>query len=149
MTDSIHSLAAAVDNATLPKADWTHEAHITYATWAVMSFGTAAALSRIRSAIIRLNESHGVANTASNGYHETITRFYVARIAELTRRDGDLPLRAAVTRCVEALSDRSAPLAHWSRNRLFSPEARAQWVPPDLAPLMNDAAALSAPGAAE
>jgi hypothetical protein len=39
------------------------------------------------------------------------------------------------TELVAALGARDLPLRHWSRERLFSVEARHGWVEPDLAPL--------------
>ncbi len=153
MSDRVRALVAAIEAGTLPQAEWTHDAHVTYATWAVLAFGRDAALARIRSAILRLNEAHGVPNTPSRGYHETITRFYVARVGELLEALGVESLVAqAVDHCVTALNDRALPLEHWSRDRLFSPEARGWWLEPDLAPLgdaSSQLTALSARGAVE
>jgi hypothetical protein len=142
MDERIRALVAQIEAATLPKSEWTHEAHGTYATWAVLAFGHERALGRIRSAILRLNAAHGVENTPTSGYHESITRFYVARVSALLESSGaETALSRAVSGCVAALDDRTLPLAHWSRDRLFSPEARGWWVEPDLAPLSAAVAA--------
>lgn len=75
-------------------------------------------------------------NTATAGYHETVTRFYVWRIARYladadpARRVDDLG-----NELVRTCGDRDLPLRHWSRERLFAPAARLGWVPPDLHPL--------------
>jgi hypothetical protein len=78
------------------------------------------------------NESVGTANTDSSGYHETITQ---------------ASIRAAWWFCGESLFDScnrlmASPmgksdwlLKYWSREVLFSVEARRVWVEPDLHPL--------------
>jgi hypothetical protein len=38
-------------------------------------------------------------------------------------------------RLVAKLLDRELPLAYYSQARLFSPEARAEWIEPDVRPL--------------
>jgi hypothetical protein len=114
--------------ATLPQEAWTHTAHVS-AGWAlVRRLGRSAALVAMREAIPRLNESHGVENTDDDGYHETLTMFFVGAIAARVDRGLD----AAATL---AALDRTAPLQYWSRELLFSPAARRGWVPPDLEPL--------------
>ena len=39
------------------------------------------------------------------------------------------------------MGDKAWPLTHWSRERLFSVEARRGWVDPDLKPLDHPPAA--------
>ena len=94
------------------------------------------ALLLLRARIRALNESHGVANTETGGYHETITRFYVWQIGRFLEQEGR---EACVDELAEKLilryGDKDLPLRYWSRARLFSPEARLGWVEPDLAPL--------------
>jgi hypothetical protein len=141
VNDRVRALVAMIEAGTLPRAEWTHEAYLIYATWAVLAFGRDAALGRIRSAILRLNAAHGVENTPARGYHESITRFYVARVGALLEESGaESALMRAVSQCVTALEDRALPLAHWLRDRLFSPEARGGWMEPDLLPLSAAAA---------
>lgn len=122
---------------TLAKAAWTHEAHLRVGAWHVDRFGAAQALPRLRDGIRRLNDAHGTANTPTGGYHETITAAYVTLIAAfLASLDATLALDAKIDRMLATpLADRAALLRFWSKDRLMSPEARAAWVEPDLAPL--------------
>jgi hypothetical protein len=72
-------------------------------------------------------------NGPDSGYHETVTRFYVHVVARfLAGMDpaGSIEVQAAAL--VAALGARDLPLRHWSRERLFSVEARRGWVEPDL-----------------
>ncbi len=129
------SMVGEVERPAFARAAWTHEAHIAFATWVVLEEGPHEALPRVRLAIKRLNESFGNENTVDAGYHETITAFYVRTIGEFVdSRRGDAP-ESVVAEAVALLRDRDIPLRHWSRERLFSREARAGWVAPDLAPL--------------
>jgi hypothetical protein len=93
---------------------------------------------RLRSGIRALNESNGVANTATGGYHETITGAYVRLL------HGFLVARAAGAESLQdgcdallagPIADRKVLLRHYSQALLMSPRARTQWVEPDLAPL--------------
>ena len=83
------------------------------------------------------NDNRGTPNSETDGYHETITAAYVQLIAaHLARFEGQVPLESCVAALLESpLARREALLQFWSRARLMSPQARAQWVEPDLAPL--------------
>jgi hypothetical protein len=88
----------------------------------------AAALEHLRTAIRSYNESVGTANTDTDGYHETITRYYVGAVAAVR----DLPLADVLA---HPTCSRTAALDHWSRDLLFSVDARRHWIEPDLHPL--------------
>ena len=126
---------AEVERTAFAGAAWTHEAHIAFATWVILDIEPDAALPRIRQAIRRLNESFGNQDTADEGYHETITAFYVRMITDYVRTQNAGDNDQIVADCVSLLRDREIPLRHWSRERLFSREARAGWCEPDLSPL--------------
>src|SRR5271168_4129296 len=55
---------------TLPKTNWTHAAHFAAALWLIETSRG----STVPAVIRAYNESVGVANTDTNGYHETITQ---------------------------------------------------------------------------
>jgi hypothetical protein len=125
---------------TLSKEEWTHVAHLTVGAWHVDRYGAAQALPLLRERIRRLNERHGGSNTATAGYHETITAAYVTILAAfLDACPPDLPLAARVDRLLASpLAGRDILLSFYSRERLLSTEARARWVEPDLGPLRLD-----------
>jgi hypothetical protein len=134
---ALADLADRFARCVLPKAEWTHLAHLSVGAWHVHTFGAEAALARLRAGIRALNDQHGTANTATGGYHETITAAYVRLIDEfLMAFDARVPIHERVGLLVAGpLSDRSLLLRFWSRELLMSPAARADWVPPDLRPL--------------
>ncbi len=113
---------------TLAHADWDHEAHLTICWYTVRHLGPAGALAYLRREIPAFNGSIGIENTPTSGYHETLTRYFVDAVADA---DADEPS----TLFVDPTCTRDAPLRHWSRERLFSTEARAAWCAPDLEPL--------------
>lgn len=135
-------LVAAFLDRSLPKAEWTHEAHLRVGLWHVYRFGAESALDRLRAAIRAYNVAVGVVNDEQHGYHETITRFYVTRIAAWIEARGGRNAIASATidadgdAMLAAIGMRDLPLRSWSREVLFSPAARREWVPPDLAPAL-------------
>ena len=118
---------------TLPKAEWTHQAHLRVGLWHVVNHGPAAALPLLRERISRYNESVGTINSDTSGYHETVTTFYVkaiaATVADCSQAMAIDDLAALV---IERIGAKEYPLRYYSKERLFSADARRQWVPPDL-----------------
>jgi hypothetical protein len=135
-TDAVRDVVAAFESLELPFTEWTHRAHLTVAAWYVLWYGPDAAVDRVRERIQRYNAAHGVAQTPTRGYHETITRFYVWLVARrLERETLAEPLAQIVNRVVDACEDREIPFAYYSRERLTSWDARTSWIEPDLRPL--------------
>jgi hypothetical protein len=123
---------------TLPKGEWTHHAHLRAGLWHVLRYSDAVALELLRERIRAYNQATGVANTLSTGYHETITRFYVVMIrAFLRSTDATLPIDILAETLIEHIGERDLPLRYYSKEVLFSPEARTAWVEPDREPLTS------------
>ena len=142
----LESLVKRFRDASLTREEWSHAAHLRVGAWHVDHLGADAGLVELREGIRRLNQALGTPNTATRGYHETITRAYVSLIAEFLK---DCPPNTTRTERVELLlgSALSAPTLlerFWSRERLMSPRARVTWIEPDLARL-ELAAALRGP----
>jgi hypothetical protein len=80
------------------------------------------------------NEATGVANTDTGGYHETITQASIrAARALLDRHATSRPLHEIMDVLMASpLGHPDWLLAFWSRDLLFSIEARRVWVDPDL-----------------
>ncbi|WP_010186402.1 hypothetical protein [Sphingomonas sp. PAMC 26605] len=122
---------------TLPRADWTHEAHLAATIWLVRERPEIDIDAQIATIISRYNAAVGGVNDDSQGYHDTITRAYLAGVrAHLAARDPGEPL----AECVNALlaspaGQRDWPLRFYTRDRLFCVAARRAFVAPDLAPL--------------
>jgi hypothetical protein len=131
------ALVHGLRDATLPRTQWTHTAHLVAGVWHVQQGGLAGAEREMPAVIRRYNESSGVPNTATSGYHETLTLAYLREIArQLSLLPPSVECMTAVSAVVASdLSDSNWPHRFWSRPRLWSQEARQVWVDPDLAPL--------------
>lgn len=129
---------AALCDATLPKARWTHAGHLAATAGLLLLRPGLDAERELPALIRRLNDSHGVPNSDARGYHATITLFFLAAIrAELAAGDPARPAHERVNALLAGplAAGKRAMAAHWSDGLLFSVPARRGWVPPDLAPL--------------
>ncbi len=118
--------------ATLPQSAFTHESHLRIAFLHLQKFSLDEAHIRMRAGIFRLNAAHGLVESVERGYHETMTRFWLCAVKRACSGEPD---SQTFCRLHPQLHDRELPFANYSRERLLSPEARARFVEPDLAPL--------------
>ena len=117
----------------LPKARWTHQAHLLAGFWYLSKHPPHGALDILRERIRAHNESVGTANTDNGGYHETITRLYLDGIGAHRARHSSASFENSLLLLLSGpLADRNWPLNYYSRERLFSVTARRKWVKPDL-----------------
>ena len=122
---------------TLPRPEWTHEAHLAATTYLLVR-RPELDLDRELPAIIRgYNESVGGVNDDTQGYHETITRVFLHGVRLfLAEADTREPLHLLVNALLlTPMGRRDWPLRFYSRERLFSVEARRSFVEPDSAAL--------------
>jgi hypothetical protein len=121
----------------LPRADWTHEAHLAATIWLVRDRPDIDLDAPIATIISRYNAAVGGVNDDSQGYHDTITRAYLAGVrAHLGARDPAEPLVDSVNALLASPAGRRDwPLRFYSRERLFAVAARRGFIAPDLAPL--------------
>jgi hypothetical protein len=68
-------------------------------------------------------------------YNETMTRFWIRLVAHVRDVKGPLVGFDGALELVPPLLDKSLPFKHWTRELMFSPEARERWVEPDLRPV--------------
>jgi hypothetical protein len=139
--DQINHIVTGFERGTLPKAEWTHEAHLIMALYYVLNLDANAVLAHIRSGIIRYNESVGTANTTTSGYHETLTVFYVQEVLRfLEHTDRTQPIAILARELLKSeIAERNYPLRFYTKEHLFSPEARSQYVAPDSEAFQNTA----------
>ncbi len=120
---------------TLPKAEWTHEAHLAATTYLLLEHPEIDLDTALAGLIRDYNESVGGVNDDTQGYHETITRAYLLGVRLFLRNaDRTRPIHDLVNDLLRApVGRRDWPLGFWSKERLFNVEARRRWVEPDLA----------------
>jgi hypothetical protein len=131
--DEIAAIGSGLMDRTLPKSMWTHAAHFAATLW-LMTHRPEMDVARELPGMIRAyNEATGGANTDTAGYHETITQASLRAARKFLNESLPRPLYATCNALmVSPLGDPDWLLAYWSRERLFSLEARRAWVEPDL-----------------
>ena len=122
---------------TLPKPEWTHEAHLATTTYLLVRRPDIDVDHQLPGIIRAYNESVGGVNSDSEGYHETITRLFLHGIRLfLAEADLQQPLHELVNELLlSPMGRRDWPLRFYSPQRLFSVEARRDFIAPDIAAL--------------
>ena len=125
MTDDEFLLA--FETCAFTRPEWTHESHVRMAWLYLTRLPFVAALDSVRRGIRKLNAKIG----SPDGYHETITAAFVRVIASRVRPGEDYP---AFRDRNPDLLDRTlaALLRHYTKDRLWSPEARSRFIGPDV-----------------
>jgi len=124
---------------TASREEWTHEAHLAATTYLLLRRPDIDLAEDLPGIIRRFNESVGGTNSDTEGYHETITRCFLHGVRLfLEGRDVTLPLCDLVNQLLlEPMGRRDWPLRFYSRERLFSVEARRSHIAPDPAPMIS------------
>ncbi|MFN0105432.1 MAG: hypothetical protein ACKV2U_25510 [Bryobacteraceae bacterium] len=130
-SDSFSGFLRSFSTGELPRAEWNHAAHLAIAAAAIHSGGSS---DQVRDRILTYNKTQGIESTPVSGYHETITRFWVERIRELTAGLGRGATQWDAARAVVAAFAHRGRLfdSYYSYNVVASREARAHYQPPDL-----------------
>jgi len=116
----------------LAPADFDHRAHVRLAYVYLCRLDPEQATAAMKQALLSFLQHLGVGTTK---YHETITRAWVMAVNHFMESTepgssfGEFIDRAPV------LLDSKIMLSHYSAEMLFSDEARAEYVEPDLAPI--------------
>jgi len=132
--EDIRAIGSGLLARSLPREAWTHEAHLGACLWLVSERPDIDIDAEIATIISRYNESVGGVNDDTQGYHDTITRAYVAGVRLFLSETAEVGLAARVNALL--LSDmgrRDWPLRFYTRDLLFSVPARRGFVEPDLA----------------
>lgn len=122
---------------TLPRARWTHEAHLAATMYLLLRRPDLDLDAQLPDIIRSYNASVGGVNDDAQGYHDTITRVYLHGVRLfLFEGPASRSLREAVNALLRSPAGRRDwPLRFYSPERLMSVAARRSFVEPDLAPL--------------
>jgi hypothetical protein len=117
----------------LPREAWTHGAHVGVCAYYAFDHDEAATLAIMRPGIRTFNESIGGQNTATSGYHESVTRLWVMAIsAHLRAHPTSSRWEAARSAVSRFVSPHEVLQQCYSFDVIGDIRARAEWVPPDL-----------------
>jgi len=122
---------AAFEDCRISMDQWNHEAHVRMAWLYLRRMPVEVALPIVRQGLQRYSASLG----KTGAYHETITVAFLELIGQEVAREPEADDFAGFSRRHPRFLDRSMSvlLEFYSRDRLFSHEARARFVEPDLA----------------
>jgi hypothetical protein len=130
--EECETFLSAFADGSLPAEEWTHQAHIAMATVYLNRYG-ASVLTHTRAAIRNYLLARGRPIAA---YHETLTIFWLAVVAETMQQQKNLSLHTAVQLNCAAFGKQSKlHKQYYSFDVFNSPEAHTRWMPPDLRPL--------------
>jgi len=133
MTDEEH--LRRFEDHSLPRELWHHRAHLKVAYLYLIRFPFAEALHRLRAGIRAYNAAQGIVDTPTGGYHETMTCAWVQLVHTTLCQFGPGESADAFFDAQTQLKEKRALLLFYSRDRIMSAEAKASFLPPDLAPL--------------
>jgi hypothetical protein len=135
--DEIEALVAAFEDASIARGVWKHAEHLVVALYYAYKYEDVdTATARMREGLFNLlTEGFKVDLTKEMPYHETLTVFWMRTVDEFSRSTNGLPMHEKANRLIERY-DKDYPLRFYTREYLFSDEARARFVEPDL--LAND-----------
>ena len=123
---------AAFEAATVPVAEFDHRSHLRLAYVYLVEGDTESALASVRTALANFL-AHYAIDPAK--YHETITRAWILAVRHFMAQAPDTTSFDELAERQPRMLDSSIMLTHYSRDRLLSPEACAEFVAPDLDPI--------------
>lgn len=131
-------LLAAFEAVELRLDQFSHRAHLRLAWILLERLDFDAALAQLRCGLPRLLEAFGIADTPTQGYHETTTRAFLT-VVDVTRRAYADELECADSEafCAAHPQLHSSKLLRlfYSPARRMDPRAKSNFLEPDLAPL--------------
>jgi hypothetical protein len=123
---------AEFEACTVAPEQFNHRAHIRLAYVYLVDHGPETALTLFRAALLAFIEHYGIDVTK---YHETITRAWILAVRHFMETTAPAPSADAFIEGSPVLLDTNIMTTHYSTDLLFSPEARQQFVEPDLDPI--------------
>lgn len=129
---SVREIVRLFEECTITREEWKHRHHLLVALCYIEDFGLDAATERMKSGIKKLLTSgFGIDVCKEMPYHETLTIFWMRTIFGFTLlMDGSSLAEKASA--LPALFDKDYPLRFYSKERLFSEDARIRYISPDL-----------------
>ncbi len=124
---------------TLPADEWTHLAHLVVGLHMAEQYDLDTSMQLLRDGICQYNVATGTQNTDTGGYHETITLFFAHAMQAFNQQWGaELSFDEKVGKIpTSKLVDPGLMFSFYSKELLFSVEARRGLVEPDLRPLTD------------
>jgi hypothetical protein len=130
-TSEIQEVVQKFESCQYTPQEFSHARHLTVAAWYVAALSSEDALARMRVQLQAFAAHH-----RAMGYHETITRFWLGLVKRhLLSCDASVSLVDQVNTLIRLYPDKGILFRYYSRECVFSEDARSRWVPPDLCDL--------------
>lgn len=130
--EEIADLVRSFEEATVSRDDWKHAEHLVVALYYLSHHDREIAYAKMRSGIHNLLvKGFGLDLTDEMPYHETITVFWMRTVASFLAGSNGSSLPDKVAEMVGRF-DKDYPLRFYSRELLFSDEARSSFVEADI-----------------
>jgi hypothetical protein len=109
--------------------EFVHAKHLTVAACYFVRLEPQAAREKMRAGLRKFITHHG-----KNGFHVTITEFWLQLVERSVRqrRDQHRGAVSIVNEIVERLRDKNLIYEYFSRDRINSANAKAAWIEPDI-----------------
>lgn len=128
--NEIKAIVESFERATISRENWRHAEHLTVALFYVSRHEYETALTKMRAGIFNLLRAFAVDLTAEMPYHETLTVFWLRTIRDFADSKANCSTLEICNELIEKF-DKDYPLRFYSRELLFSDEARLKFVEPD------------------
>jgi len=126
----ILAVVESFENGTIPRENWKHAEHLIVAHHYLSENDFDAALTKMRGGIFKLLRAFEVDLTKEMPYHETLTVFWMRTISDFKNSKNGCSLLEICNEMIKKF-DKDYPLKFYSRERLFSDEARENFIKAD------------------
>jgi hypothetical protein len=130
--EEIKEVVRTFEDATISRAAWKHAEHLTVALHYLTLHDMETATAKMRGGIFKLlTKGFELDLSKEMPYHATLTVFWMRTVDEFRRSRNGTSLLDKANQLVEKY-DKYYPLKFYSRDFLFSDEARSKFVEADL-----------------
>jgi hypothetical protein len=137
LSKSDREFRAAFEAGAFAPADFSHRAHVRLAYVYLAECDGAQALDRMRGALLTFLCHHGI---PASKFHATLTRAWILAVDHFMHRSPESSSADDFIARNPLLLDTRIMLTHYSADLLFSDQARAEFVEPNLDPIPRYAA---------
>jgi hypothetical protein len=125
------TVVESFENGTILREDWGHPEHLIVAFHYATDNDFETAITKMRSGIINLLKAFEVDLSKEMPYHETMTVFWMRTVFDFANSKKGCSIVETCDEMIEKF-DKNYPLKFYSREFLFSDEARKNFVTGDL-----------------
>jgi hypothetical protein len=135
--EEIKEVVRTFEDASIARGVWKHAEHLTVALYYLTLHDMETATAKMRDGIFKLlTDGFKLDLSKEMPYHETLTVFWMRTVDGFRRSKNGASMLEKANELIEEY-DKDYPLRFYSREYLFSDEARAKFVEGDLEPAFS------------